>query len=48
MLLRELLAGTAPEAALLRAARLASYVASQAGAVPEYDAATFRPGDAGR
>jgi fructokinase len=42
MLLRELLAGTAPGVALLRAARLASFVASRAGAVPDYDAARFR------
>jgi fructokinase len=41
MLLRELLAGTAPEAALLRAARLASYVAAHPGAVPDYDPARF-------
>jgi len=42
MLLRELLAGTAPDVALLRAARLASFVASRPGAVPDYDAAGFR------
>jgi len=41
MLLRELLAGTAPEAALMRAARLASFVASQAGALPDYDPLSF-------
>lgn len=42
MLLRELLSGIAPDVALLRAARLASFVASRPGAVPEYDAARFR------
>ncbi len=41
MLLRELLAGTAPDAALLRAARLASFVASRPGALPGYDARDF-------
>lgn len=42
MLVRELLGGTAPGVALARAARLASFVASRPGAVPEYEAARFR------
>ena len=42
MLMCELLAGRDAPTALARAARLASYVASQSGAVPAYDAAPFR------
>ena len=42
MLVCELLAGSDPPTSLHRAAQLASYVASQSGAVPDYDAARFR------
>ncbi len=42
MLVCELLGGSAAPAALARAARLASFVASQSGAVPGYKAARFR------
>ena len=42
MLVCELLAGSAAPTALARAARLASFVASQSGAVPAYEAARFR------
>jgi fructokinase len=42
MLVCELLAGRDAPTALARAARLASYVASQSGAVPTYEAAPFR------
>ena len=42
MLVCELLRGSAAPLALQRAAALASYVASQAGAVPSYEAARFR------
>jgi fructokinase len=41
MLLTALLGGDAPAVALARAARLASFVASQPGAVPGYEAARF-------
>ena len=41
MLLTALLAGVSPPAALARATRLASFVASQPGALPAYDAARF-------
>ena len=45
MLVTALLGGDAPAVALARAARLASFVASQPGAVPAYDAARdFAPG----
>ena len=42
MLVVELLSGTSPATTLKRAARLASFVASQSGAVPSYAAAQFR------
>jgi len=42
MLVCELLAGSAAATALACAARLASFVASQSGAVPAYEAARFR------
>ena len=42
MLVCELLAGSAAPTALARAARLASFVASQSGAVPAYEAERFR------
>lgn len=42
MLVRELLTGSSATMSLDRAARLASYVASQSGAVPHYEAARFR------
>ncbi len=42
MLLAELLDGRPPAAAMARAARLAAFVASRAGATPEYDPARFR------
>ena len=42
MLLAELFAGSAPTLAMERAARLAAYVASQPGAVPDYEAKSFR------
>jgi fructokinase len=42
MLVLELLGGTGPALALTRAARLAAFVASQPGAVPDYAAAQFR------
>ena len=42
MLVCELLSGSQAPRALARAARLASFVASQSGAVPSYDAAVFR------
>jgi fructokinase len=41
MLLAALLAGVSPAGALERAARLASFVASQPGAVPDYDPMRF-------
>jgi fructokinase len=41
MLLTALLTGASPAEALERAARLASFVASQAGAVPDYESARF-------
>jgi len=41
MLVRELLTGSNATASLERASRLASYVASQSGAVPHYEAARF-------
>jgi len=41
MLVRELLTGSSATASLERASRLASYVASQSGAVPHYEAAQF-------
>jgi fructokinase len=41
MLLTALLTGASPAEALERAARLASFVASQPGAVPDYEAARF-------
>ncbi len=44
MLVCELLAGTEAPASLARAAQLASFVASQSGAVPAYEAARFRGG----
>ena len=37
MLLTELLRGSPPESAMQRAARLAAYVASRSGAIPDYD-----------
>jgi fructokinase len=43
MLVCELLGGSDAPTSLARAARLASYVASQPGAVPAYAAAQFRP-----
>ena len=42
MLVCELLQGSDASTALTRAARLASFVASQSGAVPQYDGARFR------
>jgi fructokinase len=42
MLVCESLRGSDAPMALARAGRLASFVASQAGAVPAYDAAQFR------
>ena len=42
MLLAELLGGSAPAIAMSRAARLAAFVTSRAGATPDYDAAAFR------
>ncbi len=42
MLLAELLDGRAPATAMERAARLAAFVASQPGAVPDYAAGVFR------
>jgi fructokinase len=42
MLLAELFAERSAEVAMERAARLAAFVASQRGAVPSYDASTFR------
>jgi fructokinase len=42
MLVTELLCGSAPAAAMRRSARLASFVASQPGAFPDYEAAPFR------
>lgn len=42
MLLAELLRGSPAKAAMARAARLAAYVVAQAGATPDYDAASFR------
>ena len=42
MLVCELLGGTDAPLALARAARLASHVASQSGAVPEYEVAKFK------
>lgn len=42
MLLAELSAGLPPQVAMDRAARLSAFVASQPGAVPAYDAASFR------
>ena len=44
MLLGELLRGAPPKDAMRRAARLAAFVASQPGASPDYDPATFRNG----
>ena len=41
MLIAELLRGSRPDVALRRAARLAAYVASQPGAVPDYDPVAF-------
>ncbi|MCX7059157.1 MAG: PfkB family carbohydrate kinase [Proteobacteria bacterium] len=41
MLLTELLRGASPTAAMNRAARLAAYVVSCAGALPDYDAEHF-------
>jgi hypothetical protein len=41
MLCTELLRRAEPAAALLRAARLASYVASRPGAVPRYEPEPF-------
>lgn len=41
MLLAGLLCGASPQDAMQRATRLASFVASQPGAIPEYEAATF-------
>jgi fructokinase len=42
MLVCELLGGSDAQTSLARAARLASYVASQSGAVPAYEATPFR------
>ncbi len=42
MLVTELLGGSDPAAAMRRATRLASFVASRTGALPDYDAARFR------
>jgi len=42
MLLAELSGGQPPQMAMERAARLAAFVASRPGAVPAYDAASFR------
>lgn len=42
MLLAELLAGSQPANAMRRAAKLAAFVASKAGASPDYDASHFR------
>ncbi len=42
MLLAELLAGTGAPRAMARAARLAAFVASMPGAIPPYEAGTFR------
>jgi fructokinase len=42
MLVTELLRGAAPADAMRRAARLAAFVASRHGALPEYDAVEFR------
>ena len=42
MLIAELLAGSSCVDAMRRAARLASFVASQAGASPDYDASAYR------
>src|SRR5437588_1351732 len=42
MLLAALLRGSSPASAMARAARLAAYVASRRGAIPDYDPSQFR------